>query len=271
MIAASSDGAFRDTSTVTVPPVGAATPFFQDNFDNGAKNSANGFTWTGGVPVSSERAYSGTSALAFYYAPNALGEDGMSEQRFNMGQYLSMVWIEYMLFVPANFVHRNDAPDNNKFFSIWRDSYSDVAGGTWRVTLEYGRMPNSNNFSQSRFMSSRWDFNSSSDYGLTGVVGQGSPFIGGAGPIKLGQWNRIRIQVGAASNRTASDGTAKMWVNDALYLSTTTGKFHNFYSTPTDAVLRNGYFLGWANSGFTQATTFFIDDVITCGISLSAQ
>lgn len=264
-IAATSEGvsgvATFTVSSAQVQPVvpeGATTSFFSDNFDSGSKVSANGFTWSSAgsrVTVSPERAFSGTHALRFRFGPDTVGGDSGAEQRFDMGRYLNEYWVEYMLFVPANFVHRADSPNNNKFFMTWRDTYSDVAGGTWRVGYEY-----QGTSSSLRPMSSRWDLNSWTSSGLNHPQSN-APFIGGAGPVRLGAWTRVRLQFKAASSRTASDGVMRMWINDSLYASKTDGRFHNYYAEPSDAVLRKGYFLGWSNSGFSAETVFFIDDV----------
>jgi len=240
------------------PPTSTATPFFFDDFETGARRSDNGFTWatTGNrVSVSNERSFSGSFALRFRFGPDTLGQDSSAEQRFNMGRYLAEYWVDYMLFIPSNFVHRADSPSNNKFFMTWRDTYSDAAGGTWRIGYEY-----SGTSSTLRPMSSRWDLNSWTSSGLNHPQ-QGVPLIGGVGPLRVGQWNRVRLQFRAASSRTDSDGVMRMWINEQLFAELTTGRFHNFYATPADALLRNGYFLGWANSGFSAETIFFIDDV----------
>jgi hypothetical protein len=236
---------------------GGALPFFADGFEAGAKTNANGFTWGAveNVDVSTANPYSGNYSLRFRFGPDAPGEDSWSEQRFNMGRYLSEYWVDYMLYVPSNFVHRAESPNNNKFFMTWRDTYSDVSGGTWRIGYEY-----QSTASTIRPMSSRWDYNSWESSGLNHPQ-MNAPFIGGTGPIKPGQWTRVRMQFRAASSRTASDGVMRMWINDMLFAQKTDGKFHNYYSTPSDASLRNGYFLGWSNSGFTAETIFYIDDV----------
>jgi hypothetical protein len=250
-----------ESFTTTAAGVGA-TPFFSDDFDNGQRTNANGFSWGTATQatVSSERAFNGTHALRFPFGPNAANSDSHSEQRFNLGQYLSEYWVEYMLYVPSNFIHRDDRPANNKFYMTWRDTYSDVSGGTWRIGYEYEDAAIGSPNSIIRAMSSRWDYNSWESSGLSHPDNY-QPLIGGTGPIAVGQWSRIRMQFRAASSRAASDGIMRMWVNDALYAEKTDGKFHNFYDTPADASLRNGYFLGWSNSGFTELTVFFIDAV----------
>lgn len=263
VVATASGGAFADTSFVTVTTI---VPFFSDNFDNGARTNANGFQWGSAsdrVKVGTELKNSGTHSLIFTYGPNAPGQDSWAEQRFVLGSYVSELYIEYYLYAPANYVHRNDAPGNNKFLALWRDVYEDFNGGTWRVLFEYQRttLDGPDNFSGFRFAPSRWDMRYETDQGLEGVQGQYAPFMGGNGVVRLGAWNRIRFQIKTASSRTASDGIAKMWVNDSLVLNYTQGRFHNFFDSPGDALIKNGYFLGWSNSGYAQTTVFAIDDV----------
>ena len=251
------------TATTDVTPPVVVQPFFSDGFDSGLRNNANGFAWqpsTARVTVSTDRPFSGTHSLRHRFGPDTLKGDSSAEQRFNMGRYLSQYWVEYMLYIPANFFHRYDPGTNNKFFSTWRDAYSDVTGGTWRVSYEFETTITGAGNSFLRPMSSRWDFNSMTSSGLDHPQ-YGAPFIGGSGPLRVGQWNRIRMEFKAASSRAAADGIMRLWVNDALYAEKTNGKFHNFFTTPADATLRNGYFLGWSNSGYEQETIFYIDNV----------
>jgi hypothetical protein len=254
------------SGTLVRGSVGIVTPFFEDSFDSGEKTDANGFTWdvpSGLVTVSDERAYSGSYSLRFEYKEHLPDGYINAEQRFCLGRFLSQYWVEYMLYVPANWVQRDnpwtaESGDNNKFFMTWRDTYSDIAGGTWRIGYEADRSADLKGLF--RPMSSRWDFNSWTSTGLDHPQ-HGDPFIGGTGPVLIGQWNKIQMQFKAATDRTSSDGIMRMWVNGALFGELTTGKFHNFYETPADASLYRGYFLGYSNSGFTDPTVFFIDDV----------
>lgn len=272
-------GTAKDSAVVTVgsgtqtaaPPTAPTSPtsptgteFFSDGFENGTKTNANGFRWTDAtyVTVSNERAYSGSYALRFEFGAAGAGEDSWSEQRFDMGRYLSDVTVEYMLYVPSNFKHRrDDGIMNNKFIMLWRDTYSDVTGGTWRVGWEYLRTDDYTSYG--RFLSSRWDLNMLTDWGTWGTPEPNvtPPLLGANGPMMIGQWNRVKMHVRAASSRTAEDGIIEMYVNGTPVLTFYKARFHNAYSTPADAVLRNGYLLGWANSGFDSTTVFYIDDV----------
>jgi hypothetical protein len=212
--------------------------------------------------VGADLALSGNYSLIFTFGPNAPGIDSFAEQRFDMGRYLAEVWVEYQLYVPANFVHRDDSPSNNKFFTLWRDVYSDPAG-TWQILYEFNRLTNTgpDDFSKLRFSARRWDNKSITDQGMEGVPGQYTPLFGGAGVFRLGEWSRVRFHTKVASSNTATDGVAKMWVNDRLILNVTNGKFYNYGGTATDALMRIGYFMGWSNSGYTEQTVFGIDDV----------
>lgn len=267
VIVAHSGGTLSDTAIITVTasgnPIGAVTPFFSDGFESGVRNNAGGFTWGGtsaAVSVSSSNAFSGGKSLRFVFAPTDSGVDSSAEQRFDMGRYLSEVWIDYMIYIPSNFRHRKDPPTNNKFLMLWRDTYSDVAGGTWRIGIEYLRRDDSS--SNLRFMSSRWDFNSWTDSGPwpEGGPANGFPLISPTA-LRPGAWNRVRFHVKAATSRTAEDGEVHLWLNDAQVIAYTRGRFHNAFASPSDAVLKNGYMLGWSNSGFSQETIFYIDEV----------
>jgi len=259
-------GSLGDLAAVTVTEVASppepeltGTPFFSDDFDSGAKTNANGFTWSGGVPVSSDRARSGSYSLRFSYGPNAVGADATAEQRFNMGRNLAEVWIEYYLWVPSNFAHRNDAPGNNKFFQIWNTTYGS-GSGTWQAGYEYERLTDST--SSIRPMSSK-EFGTNAKFVTSTGLGHpdsGKPFIGSSNPLRPGYWTQIRLQFSRSSASLATDGIMRIWIDGVMFAEMTNGPFRN-YENIGETVLRNGYFLGWSNSGFTEATCFYIDDV----------
>lgn len=269
-------GVAADTAVVTVnsvnsppqlpPPGGTAEPFFADDFDNGKFNSRDGFTWKSGVKISSERSYSGDYSMKFPYKATPLGDDSSAEQRFDMGRYLPELWIEYMIYIPSNFRHRVDLPSNDKFIMVWKDTYGSLSG-TWQIGWEYDR--NGDTESHGRFMSSRWD----EDYVTSsGVWPEPAPLnrmklISKTGPLVIGQWNSVRLHFKAASSPRGEDGVSELWVNGKVVFSYFKGRFHNFNANDPVAALRNGYFMGWANSGFDEQTDFFIDDVRFYSIS----
>lgn len=241
------------------------TPFFTDDFSSGdLSKTMNGFTWTDSAytSVSTERSRSGTHSLKFGYYPTSTPGESWAEQRFNLGAYYSQVWVEYYLWVPSNFVHVDQPSgyaENNKFFQLWRDEYSDLAGGTQQVGFEYWR--NSDGTSYLRSMNRSSVPTPGGGQYITDSPGSTYPtVIGPTGALIKGQWNRIRIAAKGSSERGVSDGYLKLWINETLVENITGLACWNAFTTPTDVVFRNGYILGYANAGFTEQTDFFVDD-----------
>jgi hypothetical protein len=245
---------------------GEDTPIFEDNFSNGLKNNANGVTWvngSGGTPAVVD--FDGQKALRHIFGPDAPGQDTTAEQRMDFGRDMSHMCMEYRVHIPSNFAHRNESPNNDKWFMSWRETYSDVTNGTWRCGFEF--MTNSSTTPNSfiRGMSSRWDYNSWESSGPNySPTGQFTPFIGGTGPVQINAWNTIRIEMKAATSSSGTDGIQRMWVNGGTpYFSITTGRFHNYPTGthPADAWLGWCYFLGAFNSGMLDLTHIHITDV----------
>lgn len=263
VIVAHSGGALRDTAVITVSGTNSdasgAQPFFQDGFEGGAMNSANGFVWESGTntSVGGIRSRSGSSALHFRFAASAIGSDAWSEQRFDMGRYVPELWIEYWLFVPENFKHRNDAPSNNKFIALWRDSYMGGVNGEWNIVANFDRQNDST--------STLWFGSSRSSSPVVANIGATAnnpvQLFGPGSPLRRGQWNLVQLHLKASSARGVADGVAQLWVNRIVLMDERNGDFHNATSIPAGALLRRGYLLGWANSGYDQETVFSVDDV----------
>lgn len=270
VVVSHSGGSQKDTATVIValgvnrPPTSepSPSPFFSDGFETGSYASANGFHWESPVrvSVSSERAFSGRYALRFSYPGVAKGEDGWSEQRFDMGRYTPEVWIEYMVYVPTNYRHRNERGNNNKFIVLWKDTYGSLSG-EWQISWEYTRRNDGSSFG--RFMSSRWDQPYVTDLVSGTYPGprESIELIGGAGPMKIGQWNRVRFMAKAATSRTSENGESRLWVNETLVLRYTAGRFYGSDPSKGNATLRRGYLFGWSNSGFDEETVFYVDEI----------
>ncbi len=123
---------------------GDVSPFFSETFVGGTRNPANGFTWTSeaNTVVSTDNPYKGTHSLKFVYPGETPPAESWSEQRFDIGSYQREVWVDYKLYIPSNFSHADQPPgyaENNKFFMLWKDTYSDYLGGTQQVGFEYLR------------------------------------------------------------------------------------------------------------------------------------
>lgn len=247
--------------------VTSTTPFFSDSFESGdLSHTEGGASWGGATrtAVVTTNPYTGTNSLRFRFEPDDLdsgtGEEWV-EQHFLFGRSCHEVTVEYRLYVPSNFVHRYNANhNNNKFIMLWRDLYGSLKD-QWQVGFEYWRI--NDTASMHRFLSSRWDEGYVSDYGSwpSPPPAQWEPFIGGTGPINIGAWNKIKMYAKGASSQTAEDGIVRLTINDTLSFEYTKGRFHNKDLALTDSVLKQGYLLGWSNSGFAERTDFYIDDV----------
>lgn len=249
-----------DNGTVTVTEAaGGDGPWFEDNFDNGSRNNAAGLTWGSGteVTVSTAESYSGSHALRFFYGGTASGFDSWAEQRFDQGRFTPRFAIEYRLHVPSNFAHRNDGgPTNNKFMSLWGETYEGTDEGRFKMTISFARSGSTSRLqvhASSSSSTTMAEISESEDFVI--------PLIGGSGGCTIGDWSLVRIDIKCASNRSTNDGHVKIWINGTQILNATGKAFGNSSDTHSPAGIRNAYLLGWANSGYDADTVFFIDDV----------
>lgn len=264
-VSATALGVSVGSTTVTVggapptpPPEG--DPFYSTSFASGtvaSDNDANGFTW-GSPKNTAVVTFDSRTALRFRYTPGGGGTQ-QAEQRFNMGQDLPEVWIEYDLHIPANFAHVNVSPNNNKFFMIWNTVYGS-GSGTWQAGYEFQRSGAAS--STIRPMSSK-EFGTNASFVTSSGLGhpdQGKAFIGAGNPLTPDAWHQIRLYFARSSAGGASDGVFQMWIDGTLFASMTNGPFRNLDNIG-DTVLRNGYFMGTANALYTEQTDFHMTDV----------
>jgi hypothetical protein len=251
--------AIVNTATVVVgggapvdPPDG--DPFFSDDFTGTQRNNDNGFTWGSGGSRVTVASFDGFDCLRFRYGADADGADSSAQQSFNMGRDCAAVWIDYDLYVPANFAHRSQSgATNNKFLMIWNTTYGS-GSGTWQGGYEYTRSDATN--SNIRIMSTlESGSNADSVTNRPSFTDNGKAFIGAARPLVPGAWNRVRLQFQRSSASGVADGVMRVWIGDDLFAETF-GLFRNVDNIG-DTVLRNGYFMGWSNSGFTDETIFY--------------
>ena len=261
------------TESVTPPPP-TVNPVFFDLFDTGAKTAPqNGYQWggTSAVTVVSDISYSGSNSLRFTFGPDAeaVSDDSNAEQRFVLGENLSEVWFEYQLYIPPNFYHRSIPGDtnNNKFFLVWGENY-DVPFDSWLGGYEYQRSSTVGSNSVLR------PYARSPVAGLnditTGEVDNTKPLISSNGPIFPNSWNNIRLHFKMATGPDTYDGVMELWINGTLKFQETNGRFWYRENLSTGApnpnyddpacFIRNGYILGWANSGFTELTYLNVDN-----------
>jgi hypothetical protein len=259
------DGRKAEARITVQPPT---EPYFTDDFETcKLKKSTNSqFGWRASMggsgtrpSITNEIAHSGGCSLKFTFAAGTEGADSWSEQRFALGKHLGELYIQWYQYWPAGnenpsvgprYHHRRDkGPNNNKFLRLWDDDYHH-----YRVKLGFSTLPKSNGDSQMI-----------TEYGTPGhAVGAGRT-TGDAYAInegRRGRWVKIQIHVRLASLAN-NDGIIGMWMDGTR----TIGNFGLplFPGSVSANYLRNGYLMGWANSGFTQQTSTYIDDVVIAG------
>lgn len=234
---------------------------FSDTFESGnLSHTENGFGWNGtnagsgdGLSVSTDIARSGTRSVKFTFGGGPAGADAWSELRYILGKNMTDVYIQWYQYFPdgteglgPRWTHRSDGISNNKLFKLWADKYTGytVMTGIGSYPLSGG---NSNFFT---------------DYGTNQTGGNGNfdkdiDRVGLTNTLR-GRWVKFQYHVKTASSAN-NDGVLQLWVDDVLTINNTD---MNLY--PLNGVgnyFRNGYFMGWSNSGFAQTTNTYVDDV----------
>lgn len=257
-------------ATVTVEAAGSVAPFFEESFTGGVTSNANGFTWSepfgSRVAITSAEAHSGTHCIAVTFGPTAVnsnGEQGGSvEITGNLGRSLTEGWVEYWCKVSANYTHRinTSASNNNKWMYWWRDYYNYNIDGSLMIASETlpNIVTNPNGGSVLR------DAGNSSTYSVITDFQPSRPamFGGDNGVAGVDEWFRLRHHVRVSSANGVTDGVYQWWVNSTQIKNLTNLDLSNRSSSALpDCVLKTVRFLGSCDSGFTDATTIYLDDI----------
>ena len=228
---------------------------FTDGFETGDKShTENSVAWGGSTnaAVQASRGNPGY-ALQFTFTGTASGSDATAEQRFDLGALYSELTITFDLYVPdgaeawggAAYAHRNDSPNNNKFFRLWPVTYDD------RTKVGASLLRSSNQGVSVSDTRSEWAV----DGGGVGTKGAAAASI--ITPSDLGTWIAIKLYCKAA---TASvDGTLQIYKNGALIIDND-GTVDNYHAEHPEG-WRFGYLFGWSNSGFDATTYLQVDNV----------
>lgn len=247
-------------------PAGGA-PFFTDNLQGGVSNNANGVTWApqGLWSVSNDTGVNGgTHAWKATFGPDATDTNGAQSSgnlQFNLGRDCGEFGAEWYLWIPSNYTHRNNpsTSDNNKFLGLFRDSINN--NDAWRMVCEADHRAAAG--SETALKAA--EPNSGSQVVFYQEPGSGVAMANTAGALMtLGAWNRMRLYFKQSSADNVRDGVLKWWINDTLVGGgKTNGDYWSWNRStyPDGAKVNLGYFMGASNSGFTDATTFYIADV----------
>lgn len=222
---------------------------FEDDFSSGdLSKSMSGAKWTSKVyvdVVSSPSVVSSNSAQFSFKGSGDLGEDAFSELRFDLGKLYPEIWLQFYLYVPSNYYHRDaQSTDNNKLLRLWGATYNDsekLGLSTWLGSSGGSRLIA--------------DWNRSGQ----GIGPKGETYSSFITSADRGNWMKIRVHVEAASS-SGSPGSIRVWKNDELVINNY--QTVDSFASGEPHAYRYGYLLGWSNSGFNQETKFNIDSVV---------
>lgn len=263
------------TASVNVlAPPGDVTPIFEDDFEayplgsDIAGEGANGFQWQGGgvgggIEVTNEHSFSGTKSLVFRYPGEPdLSEDSSREKRFILAadgaSSPSELWFEYMVRVPDNWEHRDPiGGSGNKLISMWAERYNNSLGDA-EITIEWQRATTTRSFLRQAVVT---DANRLADDQPSQQLIKGTIFDASM----RGTWIRLRYHYRIGGTDAVNDPTIiDIWRDNTKICEAR--RDYNMKGYPPENppglnYFRHGYLFGWSNSGFTEDTNFYVDDL----------
>ena len=272
--ATAQDGSFRastpvsvsaptSSSTTSLTTLSDGTILFADDFSSGnLSKTANGWSWMGTwVDVVSGFSKDGNvghaARFTFKATPGTLDtDDAWAELRFKIGTPdLRDLWVTYWLYYPnglestsrgPRFVHRvSPGSNNNKFFMLFENystGYLSYGAHTWPDgTAGDGYLTPNARIDTTGVVKHLWQYK---------VPWEADAY--------RGRWLKIEIHGKAASGPGMADGVLQYYrdgvaVIDAQNLTSWQNLGQN--------VWKEGYLLGWANSGFSELTYAYISNV----------
>lgn len=238
----------------------SAAILFEDGFESQELQTvSNNIAWgaSTSTQVSNTHAKKGSYSLKFTFPATDETRDSWSEQRFSLGKPYKDIWLSYDIRIPENYYHRDPAEggSNNKgFIMLWSGNYSEPSGPL--LGTEF--WPEA-------------DGSSNSSIRLYGVGFDKHYWNTCADIIKIsdrGQWIKVTVHIKYASAAN-NDGIVQLWktYSDGKIeraCNITDGAWY----APNANGFDSGYLLGWSNSGFAEATEFYIDNFVVSETSL---
>jgi hypothetical protein len=260
------------TIASTYAEVAGAEVYLSDSFESGNLSSPSGTTGSWGnsntgpgdsVVVSSDRARTGTKSLKFTYSGNAdVCDDASAEQRFNIGQSVNEAYVGYYIYFPSNYAHRTPSgcssnANNNKVFRIWSEN-ADYTGDPIKMgaSLEASSVSRLFPEAMKSWVDNGWAIDCNGSMGDVSSVGTLGSWT--LAPVDLGKWLHFEFHVKV--DEGTGNAAIEFWVDGDLKYSDLTLDYSN--SPCVRNYFETGYLMGWANSGFTQDTSIYIDDVV---------
>ena len=218
---------------------------FADGFNTGDLSHAEGDArWTSTKEITIVE-NSGNFVADFRYEGSSdLSADAFAELRFDLGEVYPELWLQYDLYIPAHYHHRDaESSDNNKMLRLWHTEYSD------EEKVGFSAWQNTNGFSTATA-----DWRKIGE----GIGSKGARVDDFITADDLGKWMSLKVYVKAATAN--APGTFKLWKNGELVMDNE--DILENYATDEEHGYRKGYLLGWSNSGFNEETHLLIDNVV---------
>jgi hypothetical protein len=273
-----------------VPEIASARLLFEDDFSSGDLSKRNAhFRWGGGEllftgegqdtidkvsgpdgrRVNARRFRYGTWQEQRFHLTASADEPRTPNGRSNVAH--QEIWVSYWMRVPANYQHSGSggqAGHNNKgWLYLWKDAYEqwhsrwkdDSTVTPTSLSLHWWPTSQAPGRSLVRIASTRyrsdWRMREMSTCAPERRIGSSgcSAFL----PSEQGQWIRYTFGMRAASSETAADGFVRVYANGKLIMANErltgggTGRQNGF---------DRGYIMGYHNSGYREATTFYVTD-----------
>ena len=241
-------------------PATVAAPLFSEDFEEGQRTGNDYFAFTSASnnvyvaedPVTGATTipYRGQYSLGFSHRAKSPGKDSTAEQDYRLGDRQNEIWFRYFFRVPDNFYHRQEeSSSNNKWLVAYTDEY-ERSGVT--VALEY--WPDGEGGSRIAY---RWVRDGDRAPGHRGHT----QFI--RTPEDRGKWIEFVFYARLASASGRDDGVVQTWIRregESEYTQLHDRTNAPLYSSAQTGGFAEGYIMGWSNSGFSEETTFYIDD-----------
>ncbi|WLQ12968.1 hypothetical protein O5O45_24885 [Hahella aquimaris] len=215
------------------------------------------FRWWGNPSnpsVSNERPKDGNYSMKFEYKSTPDAVDSSSEQRFEIPAGTSELTIQYDLFIPENFYHRtqdhvadaNKRQDNNKFLVLWSGIYSSYESNN-SAAFEYHPSLLQEGASKLDYHLGPGKYDDNHKWPTTDHIIDLSD---------AGQWVNYKVHV-KFSEEGKSNGEITWWKNGSVYYAVSGLNNYSGFGNYID----KGYLLGWSNSGFSEETVFYLDNL----------
>ena len=250
-----------DTHTITAT---TSALNVNDNFESYTLGSlptgdTDSATWGGNAytQISDTVANGGTKSLRFRYT-NGAGtgpEYAWSEQIISLGDtgYMEL-WVEFDLYTPTNFTHRDGIGSDNNKIAVFYNEYSEETGG-----IEFwpdSDLPWPNEAANgSSYPTHVYRTSNSTPFGHYPQPNYGNRVFD---PTEAGTWHRLKIHY-KKSDAGSSNASVQLYKDDVLLLDR--DNFDDYNPTRGIKPITGIKLMGWSNSGYLSETDFYMDNL----------